>query len=71
MGYTRIHIDKDTQGYTRIHKDTQGYIRVHYFNYTLVVVPNTEAALPCWSACKHHPVAIDCTESGGGKTVSN
>ena len=28
--------------------DTQGYM--HYIHYTLIVVPNTEAALPCCSA---------------------
>ena len=27
-----------------------GYTGIHYIHYTLLVVPNTEAALPCWSA---------------------
>ena len=27
-----------------------GYTGIHYIHYTLLVVPNTEAALPCCSA---------------------
>ena len=33
-----------------IHGDTL-HAGLHYINNTLLLVPNTEAALPCWSAC--------------------
>ena len=31
-------------------KNERAFARLHYINYMLLVVPSTEAVLPCWSA---------------------
>ena len=38
--------------YSRIYRPTlfSKYTGINYIHYMLLVVPNTEAALPCWSA---------------------
>ena len=36
--------------HVHIYSNIQGYTEIHYYNYIIPEVPNTEAALPCWSA---------------------